>query len=186
VGHSYLARRWVRRIRVRLIAFAGGAALAFVLEWQHPGLEIATISRRLSYVAHGVTHAGIPQNKRPACSCPGICPGAHGEPIVLSLQLIRDILAHEVEAPIDRVGGEHQREEDDEHALWKRSRAAILGQKEQAGAHESDGAHPALHPRNRLRAGLQASYLPRSSSARMRWYFANSSASLVTASASRM
>jgi SulP family sulfate permease len=83
--------RWVRRVPVPLLALAAGMGLAYGLERALPGLEIATISRRFSYVASGVTLPGIPRQP-PALLLPWHLPGPNGAPIVLSFQLVRDLL----------------------------------------------------------------------------------------------
>jgi SulP family sulfate permease len=86
-----LLPRWVRRVPAPLLALTTAAALAYGLERTVPGLEIATISRRFSYVASGVTFPGIPRQP-PALLLPWHLPGPNGAPVVLSLQLLRDLL----------------------------------------------------------------------------------------------
>jgi sulfate permease, SulP family len=86
-----LLPRWVRRVPVPLLALAAGAGIAYALERVMPGLEIATISRRFSYTASGLTLPGIPRQP-PSLLLPWHLPGAQGAPIVLSFQLLRELL----------------------------------------------------------------------------------------------
>jgi sulfate permease, SulP family len=86
-----LLPRWIRRVPVPLLALGAGALIAFGLERAIPGLEVATIGRRFSYVVSGVTLPGIPRQP-PALLMPWHLPGAQGAPLVLSFHLLRELL----------------------------------------------------------------------------------------------
>ncbi len=85
-----LLPRWVRRVPVALLAVGAGAGLAALLHFGL-GFELATINSRFSYESAGVTLQGIPR-ELPSLRLPWHLPGAGGEPLVLSLQLVRDLL----------------------------------------------------------------------------------------------
>lgn len=64
---------------------------AVLLERYVPGFSVATINTRFSYVVDGVTHPGIPQ-MLPPFGAPWTEPGADGQPLGLSMGLIRALL----------------------------------------------------------------------------------------------
>ncbi len=81
--------RWVPRIPAHLIALAFGAMLGLGLE--QAGLPVATLGERFSYLQGGVSHPGIPPFL-PDFAWPWQLPGADGQPLQLSFELIRQLL----------------------------------------------------------------------------------------------
>lgn len=79
----------VPRIPGHLVALAVGALLALVLE--AIGLPVATLGERFSYAVDGVSHPGIPPFL-PDFAWPWQLPGADGQPLQLSFELIRQLL----------------------------------------------------------------------------------------------
>ncbi|MFI8744915.1 C4-dicarboxylic acid transporter DauA [Pseudomonas sp. NPDC077186] len=82
--------RLAPKIPAHLVALAVGALLALALE--RLGLPVATLGERFSYTLDGVEHPGIP----PLLPSPGLpwqLPGADGQPLPLSFELIRQLLA---------------------------------------------------------------------------------------------
>jgi SulP family sulfate permease len=82
--------RLVPRIPAHLIALTLGALLALALE--HFGLHVATLGERFSYSLDGIEHPGIPPFL-PTLALPWNLPGADGQPLQLSFELIRQLLA---------------------------------------------------------------------------------------------
>jgi SulP family sulfate permease len=80
-----------RRIPAPLLALAVGAVAAYALSRFWPGLDAATISTRFSYMSGGVSLPGIPRQV-PSPSLPWHLPGPHGQTLVLSFGLLRDLL----------------------------------------------------------------------------------------------
>lgn len=80
-----------KRIPAPLVAllFAGIAAHVAGLYW--PGFSVATIQDRFSYTLGDATLPGIPRLP-PAPLLPWRLPGGGGEPLVLSFELIRELL----------------------------------------------------------------------------------------------
>ncbi|MCO1671474.1 C4-dicarboxylic acid transporter DauA [Pseudomonas aeruginosa] len=95
VGLSALAIlvAWPRlfpKIPGHLVALAGGLLLGLLLE--RLGLPVATLGERFSYEHEGVVHAGIPPYL-PSLQLPWNLPGPDGQPLGLSFELIRQLLA---------------------------------------------------------------------------------------------
>lgn len=95
VGLSALAIlvAWPRlfpKIPGHLVALAGGLLLGLLLE--RLGLPVATLGERFSYEHEGVVHAGIPPYL-PSFQLPWNLPGPDGQPLGLSFELIRQLLA---------------------------------------------------------------------------------------------
>ncbi|TBU96332.1 C4-dicarboxylic acid transporter DauA [Phytopseudomonas dryadis] len=82
--------RWVPRVPGHLVALTVGALLGLLLE--RAGLPVATLGERFSYSLDGVTHPGIPP-MLPTFAWPWQLPGADGQPLTLSFELIRQLLA---------------------------------------------------------------------------------------------
>jgi len=82
--------RWVPKIPAHLIALAAGALLGLLLERFH--LPVATLGERFSYVLDGVSHPGIPPFL-PDFAWPWQLPGPDGQPLELTFQLVRQLLA---------------------------------------------------------------------------------------------
>ncbi|WP_417705785.1 C4-dicarboxylic acid transporter DauA [Pseudomonas sp.] len=82
--------RLVPKIPAHLVALAVGALLALALE--RLGLPVATLGERFSYSLDGIEHPGIPPFL-PDLALPWNLPGADGQPLVLSFELIRQLLA---------------------------------------------------------------------------------------------
>lgn len=82
--------RWVPKIPAHLIALAAGALLGLLLE--HFNTPVATLGERFSYMLDGVSHPGIPPFL-PDFAWPWQLAGADGQPLELSFQLIRQLLA---------------------------------------------------------------------------------------------
>ncbi len=82
--------RLVPKIPGHLIALLGGTALALALE--AGGISVATLGERFSYTLDGVEHPGIPP-LLPEFAWPWLLPGADGQPLVLSFELLHQLLA---------------------------------------------------------------------------------------------
>lgn len=82
--------RWVPRVPGHLVALTLGALLGLLLEAN--GIAVATIGERFNYSLDGVTHAGIPPFL-PSFNWPWQLPGADGQPLVISFELLRQLLA---------------------------------------------------------------------------------------------
>jgi SulP family sulfate permease len=82
--------RVVKRIPAPLVGLAVGALAALALGHLVPGADVATIGNRFSYTVDGVTRAGIPALP-PTPLLPWTLPGPDGRPLVLSLELFRDL-----------------------------------------------------------------------------------------------
>jgi len=82
--------RWVPRIPGHLVALTIGALLGLALE--HGGLAVATLGERFSYMVEGVSHPGIPPFL-PSFDWPWNLPGPDGQPLHLSYDLIRQLMA---------------------------------------------------------------------------------------------
>jgi sulfate permease, SulP family len=80
-----------RRVPAPLVALAAAAVAAYALGRVLPGFSVATINSRFSYEVAGVRYPGIPR-ELPVPLLPWRLPGAGGEPLVLSLHLVRDLL----------------------------------------------------------------------------------------------
>ncbi|MFO0760266.1 MAG: C4-dicarboxylic acid transporter DauA [Byssovorax sp.] len=75
-----------------LVALVFAAGLSLLLARVVPGFHVDTIGTRFSYVtADGVSHPGIPQLP-PLPVLPWSLPGGDGKPLVLSIELIRELL----------------------------------------------------------------------------------------------
>lgn len=79
------------RIPGHLVALLIGSLLAFVLARWWPDFSVATIGNRFTYLDNGVVRQGIPALP-PLPLLPWNLPGANGEPFVLSLSLLRELL----------------------------------------------------------------------------------------------
>lgn len=82
--------RFVPKVPGHLVALAVGALLGLLLE--AIGLPVATLGERFSYTLDGVSHPGIPPFL-PDFAWPWNLPGADGQPLRLSFELIRQLLA---------------------------------------------------------------------------------------------
>ncbi len=82
--------RLAPKIPAHLVALAIGALLALALE--RLGLPVATLGERFTYQLDGIEHPGIPPFL-PSLALPWSLPGADGQPLVLSFELIRQLLA---------------------------------------------------------------------------------------------
>ncbi len=92
VGWPRISPRISRRLPAPLVALSVGALVALVLERILPGAEIATIANRFSYLAaDGSVVGGIPQLP-PLPVLPWRLPGADGAPLVLSFELVRELV----------------------------------------------------------------------------------------------
>ena len=80
----------IPKIPAHLVALAIGALLALALE--RLGLPVATLGERFSYQLDGIEYPGIPPFL-PDLASPWNLPGADGLPLVLSFELIRQLLA---------------------------------------------------------------------------------------------
>ncbi len=79
------------RVPGHLVALLVGSVAAFVLARVWPDFSVATIGSRFSYVSNGVEGQGIPALP-PMPLLPWNLPGANGEPLLLSLSLLRELL----------------------------------------------------------------------------------------------
>ncbi|WP_165671928.1 C4-dicarboxylic acid transporter DauA [Metapseudomonas otitidis] len=82
--------RFVPKVPGHLVALAVGALLGLLLDTL--GLQVATLGERFSYSLDGVSHPGIPPFL-PDFAWPWNLPGADGQPLRLSFELIRQLLA---------------------------------------------------------------------------------------------
>jgi SulP family sulfate permease len=73
-----------------LAALAVGTLAGLTLE--HLGIPLATLGERFSYSLDGITHAGIPPFL-PSFAWPWQLPAANGQPLQLSFELVRQLLA---------------------------------------------------------------------------------------------
>ena len=82
--------RFVPKVPGHLIALLVGTLLGLLLE--AAGLPLATLGERFSYTLDGVEHPGIPPFL-PSFAWPWDLPGPDGQPLVLSFELIRQLMA---------------------------------------------------------------------------------------------
>ena len=82
--------RWVPKIPEHLVALTVGALLGLLLESLQ--IPVATIGERFSYSLDGVEHPGIPPFL-PSFIWPWQLPGADGQPLMVSFELFRQLLA---------------------------------------------------------------------------------------------
>ena len=82
--------RFIPRVPAHLVALLVGALLGLALEGV--GLPLATLGERFSYMLDGVEHPGIPPFL-PSFAWPWDLPGPDGQPLVLSFELIRQLMA---------------------------------------------------------------------------------------------
>ncbi|MDG9783198.1 C4-dicarboxylic acid transporter DauA [Metapseudomonas otitidis] len=82
--------RFMPKVPGHLVALAVGALLGLLLDTL--GLPVATLGERFSYTLDGVSHPGIPP-LLPDFAWPWNLPGADGQPLRLSFELIRQLLA---------------------------------------------------------------------------------------------
>jgi SulP family sulfate permease len=82
--------RFVPKIPGHLVALLVGTLLGLLLE--SAGLPLATLGERFSYTLDGVEHPGIPPFL-PSFAWPWDLPGPDGQPLVLSFELIRQLMA---------------------------------------------------------------------------------------------
>ncbi|NUN12631.1 MAG: C4-dicarboxylic acid transporter DauA [Myxococcales bacterium] len=82
--------RLTRSVPAPLVALTLGALVAYALGHILSDADIATIGTRFSYTVDGVVHAGIPQGP-PMFMLPWNAPGADGQPIGFSWDLIRSL-----------------------------------------------------------------------------------------------
>ncbi len=82
--------RWVPKVPGHLAALAVGTVAGLALEAL--GIPLATLGERFSYSLDGVLHAGIPPFL-PDFTWPWQLPAANGQPLGLSFELIRQLLA---------------------------------------------------------------------------------------------
>lgn len=82
--------RWVPKVPGHLAALAVGTLAGLALEGM--GIPLATLGERFSYSLDGVLHAGIPPFL-PNFAWPWQLPAANGQPLNLSFELIRQLLA---------------------------------------------------------------------------------------------
>ena len=81
-----------RRLPAPLVALSLAAVFALGIELLHPGIEVATIERRFSFVdGAGVVQAGIPRLP-PAPILPWRAPGPDGRPVTLDFELVRALV----------------------------------------------------------------------------------------------
>ncbi len=91
LGILLLWPRLKLRFPGHLVAVGAGALLAWVATALIPGFEVATIASRFSYSVAGVTGNGIP-TMPPEWLLPWRMPDASGQPVGLSLDLLRALL----------------------------------------------------------------------------------------------
>ena len=83
--------RVTRRVPAPLVALAGATVVAIALGRLIPSFHVDTIGSRFSYVVDGVTHRGIPRLP-PLPILPWSMPGGDGAPLVLSFDLLRELI----------------------------------------------------------------------------------------------
>lgn len=79
-----------RKVPAPLVALGIAGVAAYLLTRTVPGFEVATIRSRFSHEIGGVLHPGIPRLP-PHLAWPWSWPGGDGEPLVLSLALLREL-----------------------------------------------------------------------------------------------
>ena len=82
--------RWVPKVPGHLVALTIGALLAVLLE--NLQIPVATLGERFSYSLNGSLHPGIPPFL-PSLAWPWQLTGADGQPLQLSFELFRQLLA---------------------------------------------------------------------------------------------
>ena len=82
--------RFVPKIPGHLVALLVGTLLGLLLEAF--GMPLATLGERFSYILDGVEHPGIPPFL-PSFAWPWDLPGPDGQPLVLSFELVRQLMA---------------------------------------------------------------------------------------------
>lgn len=82
--------RWVPRVPGHLVALLVGTLLGLAME--RGGWPIATLGERFSYIVDGIAHPGIPPFL-PSFDWPWNLPDSQGHPLILSYDLIRQLLA---------------------------------------------------------------------------------------------
>ncbi|MCG6540596.1 C4-dicarboxylic acid transporter DauA [Pseudomonas sp. KSR10] len=82
--------RLVPKVPGHLVALVVGALAGMALE--SSGLAVATLGERFSYMGDGVSHPGIPPFL-PDFAWPWLLPGPDGQPLMLSFELFRQLLA---------------------------------------------------------------------------------------------
>lgn len=82
--------RWVPRVPGHLVALTIGALVGLALE--SSGMPVATLGERFSYELDGVRHPGIPP-LLPDFTWPWLLPGPDGQPLQLTYELFRQLLA---------------------------------------------------------------------------------------------
>ena len=82
--------RFVPKVPGHLVALLVGTLLGLLLE--AVGMPLATLGERFSYTLNGVEHPGIPPFL-PTFTWPWNLPGLDGQPLVLSFELIRQLMA---------------------------------------------------------------------------------------------
>lgn len=82
--------RFVAKVPGHLVALLIGTLLGLLLE--SAGVPLATLGERFSYTLNGVGHPGIPPFL-PSFAWPWDLPGPNGQPLVLSFELIRQLMA---------------------------------------------------------------------------------------------
>jgi SulP family sulfate permease len=83
--------RVTRRVPAPLVALALAAVAAEIARRTVPGFHVETIRERFSYVLDGIVHHGIPQLP-PLPVVPWHMPGPGGEPLGVSLALLRELV----------------------------------------------------------------------------------------------
>lgn len=82
--------RLVPKVPGHLVALVVGALAAMALE--SSGVAVATLGERFSYISDGVVHPGIPPFL-PDFAWPWQLPGPDGQPLILSFELLHQLLA---------------------------------------------------------------------------------------------
>ncbi len=80
-----------RKVPAPLVALAVAGVAAVALTHYLPGFEVATIRSRFTYELGGIAHPGIP-SQPPHFAWPWSWPGGDGQPFVLSLALLRELV----------------------------------------------------------------------------------------------
>ncbi|MBE7557543.1 C4-dicarboxylic acid transporter DauA [bacterium] len=84
-------KRWNRRLPAPLLATLLAAVLAFALDRLAPDFHAATIGDRFTFQSGGTVYRGIP-SLPPLPLLPWSLPGPDGEPLALSLSLLRALV----------------------------------------------------------------------------------------------